>query len=270
MRWSAIHFRSPPCLLPGITGGPERRICYGLAVLAGAPAPGPRSRELRQRLVSHHEGPTFLRPCVTNLPADTYLAAGGMSRTAADYASSGMPSSSVGPGSSADTEANAAPGLGSPTEEIEARRPVPGSLAVQRSVHDLASLQYQRMSAQACPPSGTIRSSGNAMPHSEHWVDCDGRGWSLRCLAIGAAIRESRGACNTRPGPPLACVAREATEAAAEPRSNPGLDHRRSRGRQAHTRRCRRPGSGRPRCRPTGTAGPPRCRDRADRRAGPS
>ncbi len=139
-----------------------------------------------QRLVSHHEGPAFLRPCVTNLPADTYLAAGGKSRTAADYASLGMPSSSVGRGSSADTESSAAPGLGSPTEGIEARRLVPGSLAVQRSVHDLASLQYQRMSAQACPPSGTIRSSGNAMPHSEHWVDCVGRGWSLRCRAIGA------------------------------------------------------------------------------------
>ena len=192
-----------------------------------------------------------------------------MSRTAADYASSGMLSSSVGTGSSADTESNAAPGLGSPTEEIEARRPVPGSLAVQRSVHDLAFLQYHRMSAQACPPSGTIRSSGNAMPHSEHWVDCDGRGWSLRCLAIGAPIRESRGACNTRPGPPVACVAREATEAAARPRSNPGPDHRRSRGRRAHTRRCRRPGSGRPRHSPTGTAGPPRCRDPADRRTGP-
>jgi hypothetical protein len=103
-----------------------------------------------------------------------------------DYASSGMPTSSVGTGSSADTESSAAPGLGWPTEGIEARRPVPGSLAVQRSVHDLASLQYQRMSAQACPPSGTIRSSGSAMPHSEQRVDCDGRGWSLRCRAIGA------------------------------------------------------------------------------------
>jgi hypothetical protein len=77
-------------------------------------------------------------------------------------------------------------GLGSPTEGIEARPPVPDSLAVQRSVHDLASLQYQRMSAQACPPSGTIRSSGSSTPHSEHWAGCDRWGWSLRCRAIGA------------------------------------------------------------------------------------
>ena len=40
-----------------------------------------------------------------------------------------------------------------------------GRLAVQRSVHDLASLQYQRMSAQAWPPSGIIRSVGSMMPH---------------------------------------------------------------------------------------------------------
>jgi len=43
-----------------------------------------------------------------------------------------------------------------------------GRLAVQRSVQDLASLQYQRMSAQACPPSGTIRPVGSAIPHKEH------------------------------------------------------------------------------------------------------
>jgi hypothetical protein len=125
-----------------------------------------------------NEGPVLLRPCCTNLPVDTFpgtcLGAGGKSRAAANYAPSGMPSKSVGTGSSADTESSAA-GLGSPTEGIGARRPVPGSLAVQRSVHDLASLQYQRMSAQACPPSGTIRSSGSSMPHSEHWAGCDGR-----------------------------------------------------------------------------------------------
>jgi hypothetical protein len=63
-------------------------------------------------------------------------------------------------------------------------RPVPGGLAVHRSVHDLASLQYQRMSAQACPPSGIIRLIGSVMPHSAHCAD---RNWprrSLRCLAI--------------------------------------------------------------------------------------
>jgi hypothetical protein len=53
-------------------------------------------------------------------------------------------------------------------------------------VHDLASLQYQRMSAQACPPSGTIMPIGSAMPHNEHWADCDWRRRSLRCLAIDA------------------------------------------------------------------------------------
>ena len=121
-----------------------------------------------QRLVSHHEGPTFLRPCATNLPADTYLAAGGKRDHRLTLNQARRRAS------------------GSPAEGIEARRPVPGSLAVQRSVHDLASLQYQRMSAQACPPSGTIRLSGSSMPHSEHWAGCDGRGWSLRCRAIGA------------------------------------------------------------------------------------
>jgi hypothetical protein len=95
---------------------------------------------------------------------------------------------------------------GSPAEGIEARRPVPGSLAVQRSVQDLTSMQYQRMSAQACPPSGTIRSSGNATPHSEHWAGCDGRGWSLRCRAIGAPRAREMLAhqnCATSPGAPV-------------------------------------------------------------------
>jgi hypothetical protein len=43
-----------------------------------------------------------------------------------------------------------------------------GRAVVQRSVHDMASLQYQRMSAHAGPPSGTNRPSGSAMPHMEH------------------------------------------------------------------------------------------------------
>jgi hypothetical protein len=43
-----------------------------------------------------------------------------------------------------------------------------GRLPVQRSVHVLASLQYQRTSAQAWPPSGTIRPVGSAIPHNEH------------------------------------------------------------------------------------------------------
>jgi hypothetical protein len=59
-----------------------------------------------------------------------------------------------------------------------------GRLAVQRSVHDLASLQYQRMSTQAWPPSGTIRPVGSAIPHNEHWADGKGRCRSSRCVAI--------------------------------------------------------------------------------------
>ena len=97
-----------------------------------------------------------------------------------------MPSSLVGTRPSAGTESSASPGLGSTAEGSDAGRSVPGRLAVQRWVHDMTSWQYQRMSAQACPPSGIIRSSGSTMPHSEHWVDRDGRGWFLRCLAIGA------------------------------------------------------------------------------------
>jgi hypothetical protein len=40
-----------------------------------------------------------------------------------------------------------------------------------------------------------------------------------------------RCACDTRPGPPLAGAAREATEASAPPQSSPGRDGHRSRGR---------------------------------------
>jgi hypothetical protein len=40
--------------------------------------------------------------------------------------------------------------------------------AVQRRVHDLVSLQYQRMSAHAEPPSATIRSADRWSPHSQH------------------------------------------------------------------------------------------------------
>lgn len=108
------------------------------------------------------------------------------SRTAAGYASSVMPRSSAGTGSSAGRGSGAAPGLSSPAEAAGAACPVPGGLAVHRSVHDLASLQYQRMSAQAYPPSGTIMPIGSAMPHSEHWADCGWRRRSLRRLAIDA------------------------------------------------------------------------------------
>ena len=83
-----------------------------------------------------------------------------------------------------------------------------------------------------------------------------------------ASARESPGACETQPGPPQACTAREATEAAVRSRSKPGPDDRRSWGRSAHTCRCSRPRHGRPRRGPAGSAGTPRCRDRADRQAG--
>jgi hypothetical protein len=71
-----------------------------------------------------------------------------------------------------------------------------------------------------------------------------------------------------RPGQPLASAAREAIEAATRPRSNPGPGDRRSPGRQSHTRRCSRLRNGSPRYGPADGAGPPRCRGRADRRAG--
>ena len=62
-----------------------------------------------------------------------------------------------------------------------------GRLAVQRSVHALASLQYQRMSTHAWPPSGTIRPVGSAIPHNEHWADGKGRFRSSRCVAIAGS-----------------------------------------------------------------------------------
>ena len=59
-----------------------------------------------------------------------------------------------------------------------------GPAVVQRSVHDSASLQYQRMSVHAWPPSGTSRPSGRAMPHKEHWVTSSRRSRS-RCVGAG-------------------------------------------------------------------------------------
>jgi hypothetical protein len=59
--------------------------------------------------------------------------------------------------------------------EVGAMCGCPGRLAVQRSVQDWASWQYQRMSAQAWPPSGTSRLVGSAIPHSEHWAEGKGR-----------------------------------------------------------------------------------------------
>ncbi len=83
-----------------------------------------------------------------------------------------------------------------------------------------------------------------------------------------ASARVFPGACETQPGPPQAGAARAATEAAARSRSSPGPDDRRSWGRPPRTCRCSRARYGRPRCGPAGSAGPPRCRDRAGQRAG--
>jgi hypothetical protein len=66
------------------------------------------------------------------------------------------------------------------------RNGVTDCASVQRSVHDLTSLQYQRMSSHAPPPSGTSRPSGCVTPHIKHSATSSGRRrWSL-CSA-GAA-----------------------------------------------------------------------------------
>src|SRR5215472_14839075 len=104
------------------------------------------------------------------------------------------------PGNSARTGPGAAIGLRSPAGagplavvgavggaklgEVGAMCGCWGRLAVQRSVHALASLQYQRMSTQAWPPSGTIRPVGSAIPHNEHWADGKGCFWLSRFVAI--------------------------------------------------------------------------------------
>jgi hypothetical protein len=103
----------------------------------------------------------------------------------ADCASSSMLSS---------RSASAVSGAGSPGAAMA----VPGTAGicrggravVQRSVHDLASLQYQRMSAHAGPPSGTSRPSGSAVPHRVHWAISSGRSRS-RCE--GAGVRPGPG-----------------------------------------------------------------------------
>jgi hypothetical protein len=69
-----------------------------------------------------------------------------------------------------------------------------GPAVVQRSVHDLASLQYQRMSAQAWPPSGTRKASGSAMPHMAHPAVSSGR--RSRCAAAGGSGSARCGRCS--------------------------------------------------------------------------
>ena len=138
-----------------------------------------------------------------------------------DHASSvGPPSSSAGTGSGSvlrflaplgRSRTGAEVAGGARLAEVGAMCGCRGRLAVHRSVHDLASWQYQRMSAQAWPPSGTIRPVGRAIPHSEHWAE--GKGWwrSSRCVAID----ESPQANGRLIGLPLAVRAAPATVSAS-------------------------------------------------------
>jgi len=97
-----------------------------------------------------------------------------------------------------------------------------GRAVVQRSVHDRASLQYQRMSAHAWPPSGTSRPSGSAMPHMEQWATSSGRSRSRRVAAGGSASarRGLTGCCSGRiPGDTV--VSDESCGAMIPPRGTP-------------------------------------------------
>ena len=112
-----------------------------------------------------------------------------------DHASwTGLPSNSAGTGPDAPPGLRPAAGAGllgaigavggARLGGVGAMCACRGRLAVHRSVHALESWQYQRMSAQAWPPSGTSRPVGSAIPHNEHWAD--GKEWlrSSRCVAI--------------------------------------------------------------------------------------
>ena len=54
---------------------------------------------------------------------------------------------------------------------------------------------------------------------------------TLKLQLYPSSARQARGECDTQPGQPLACTAREATEAATRPLSNPSTDDLRSPGR---------------------------------------
>src|ERR1700733_4027710 len=101
-----------------------------------------------------------------------------------DHAPAGAPTTSAGTGLLAGMVAVIGAGPGARLAGVGAICACRGRLAVQRSVHDLASLQYQRISAQAWPPSGTIRPVGSAIPHNEHCADGKRRVRSSRCVAI--------------------------------------------------------------------------------------
>jgi hypothetical protein len=123
--------------------------------------------------------------------------------------------------------------------------------ATQRSVHEMESLQYQRMSAHAWPPSGTSKPSGRAMPHNEHCATSSGRSWS-RCAAVGGSADARRGlpgSCSD-PVPRDLVKTDEACEAMSPPRgtlvtrrpdllAKPGRPARESAGKLAHTKPAR-------------------------------
>ena len=74
--------------------------------------------------------------------------------------------------------------------------------AVQRWVHAWASLQYQRRSAQAWPPSGTSRPSGSSMPHSAQRATCKARR-PPPCCCVDAADERSAAMVPPRGAPTL-------------------------------------------------------------------
>jgi hypothetical protein len=94
-----------------------------------------------------------------------------------------------------------------------------GPAAVQRSVHDMTSLQYQRMSAHAWPPSATSRPSGSAMPHRQHRATSGGHRRSYR-VAAGGSAGTRRGPAGSCPGPVSGniVITAEACEAMIPPR----------------------------------------------------
>ena len=121
----------------------------------------------------------------------------GRASYTADVASSGVLSSR--PAGASSGAGSPAPATAVPGAVGVCARPG-GRAVVQRSVHDLASLQYQRMSAHAWPPSGTSRPSGSAMPHMEHWAASSGRSRSRR-VAAGGSASARRGPAGRCTGP---------------------------------------------------------------------
>jgi hypothetical protein len=133
----------------------------------------------------------------------------------ADFASWSMPPGcSAGAPSAAPVPATA---KASPGTGMWARSG--GPAAVQRSVHDMTSLQYQRMSEHAWPPSATSRPSGSAMPHKQHWATWGGHRRS-HCVAGGGSADSRRGPAGSSPGPVSGdiVVTAEACEAMIPPR----------------------------------------------------